>query len=181
MEQTARIDTVEILDELIARIAREAETYRAKARFDRRMHGISRIVATLLGVAAPVVVTYQTQVESEVLKMVAIFVTGFIGAATVLQASFRWGDHYGRARLTTLDLEELESKIRLQKPQILDSNEPIEMRQRTKELIQHSSEELHRIIRTQVETEVSLLTERRSREAEKAPIPTAIVKPPAAS
>jgi len=81
----------EILTETLKRAEQEATTYESRAARERWLHQSFSAALAVLAVAAPAVVTYQTQVQNTTLSIIAIVVTAIAGAGTALQATFRWG------------------------------------------------------------------------------------------
>jgi hypothetical protein len=148
---------IEILDQTIKRIRNEALSYEQRAHRDRRTYAQSRIVTAFLGVIAPAVVTYQ--IQNTAFQLLAIVLTGLAGVAATLQATFRWGDSFGRTRLTALALEELWSNTELQKQALVDSDDSIRIYREAYELNDNASSEERRIIRVQIEGEVSMVRE----------------------
>jgi hypothetical protein len=148
---------IEILDQTISRIKDEAAVYERRAHRDRRTYAQSRILTAFLGVIAPAIVTYQ--IQNTAFQFAAILLTGLAGVAATLQATFRWGDSFGRTRLTALALEELWSNTELRKQALLDTDDLMRVYREAYELNDGASKEERRIIRSQIEGEVSMVRE----------------------
>ena len=147
------------LDQTIDRVAEDAKQYEVRAARQRNYHVIFRAVTAILGVAAPALVTYQTQVAGELFKLLAILLTGIAGAAATLQATFGWGESYGRTQLTALALRELESDMRMRKESALDTTDQMKKYSDVRGLNGSGYQRWQQIIRLQIETEVSIVTQ----------------------
>jgi hypothetical protein len=108
------------LEQTLERIDREVQKYRRKESRNGAANTWFRASLAVLGVAAPSLVTYQTQVEGEpLLVLLTIGLTALAGASGTLGAIFRWGDRYTRSMLTAQALEDLGSKTRGLRQEIL--------------------------------------------------------------
>ena len=159
MDTTERVKQLQaVLDDTLRRISHEAALYRHRAQNQRLYHTSFGATLAVLGVAAPALVTYQTQHQSATFQLIAIFLTGVVGAAGALQATFRWGDRFRRTSLTALALEELESNTQLARNDIFDTDDAIKIYQKAYELNVSSQKELQRIVRQHIEGEVALVS-----------------------
>lgn len=115
----------------------------------------------VLGVAAPSLVTYQTQVDkpSGWLIALTILVTAIAGAASTLQAIFRWDERYRRTLLTSLALSLLESNTVFQREEIVATLNGADTDKRLRDLNRKARRDLLRIIREDVESEAKLVSQ----------------------
>jgi hypothetical protein len=148
------------LEGTLQRIEAEAQEYRKK----EGRHGFAntwfRAGLAVLGVAAPALVTYQTQVEGEpLLVLLTIGLTALAGAAATLQAIFRWGDRYKQAILAAINLEELSSNTKNVRQQIMAVNDDLYQLQGLKKLNEDAGNILRTTIRTYVQAEAELATQ----------------------
>lgn len=148
----------EILDQTLTRVEKEAGTYEARAARERKLHQCFSAGLAILAVAAPALVTYQSQVHNPTISMIAILVTAVAGAGTTLQSTFRWGDRFRRTRLTALELSELVSITRLRKQDMPDQPDVVKSFQQFYELNQAVAKRLQAIVRRHIEAEVSLVS-----------------------
>jgi hypothetical protein len=134
----------------------QVSEYRKIANRNRRLHvGFATLLA-VLGVAAPALVTYQTQVDNEWLKLSAILLTSLVGASAVLQATFGWNDAYRRSSLTALALDELQANAESQLTESLATTDRLASTIRLSELRTGLHREKRRILREQIEAELSI-------------------------
>lgn len=148
----------EALDQTIQRISKEAIRFTRQASSQQRYHTWFKAITAVLGVAAPALVTYQTSVASSPYYLLTIFLVGIAGASATLQATFGWGEKYGRTRLTALALEELESDLLVAREDILDSDDNLKIYQRLRSLNEQASDKRKDIYRKQIEAEVQIVT-----------------------
>ena len=148
----------EALDQTIQRVSKEAIRFRRQASSQQRNHMWFKAITAVLGVAAPALVTYQTSVELAPYYLLTIFLVGVAGASATLQATFRWGEKYGRTRLTALALEEIESDLLMAKEDILDSDDKLKIYQKLRSLNEQASNKRKDIYRKQIEAEVQIVT-----------------------
>ena len=148
------------LNDTIARIDLEVRTYKMKQRCNGAANTWFRAILAILGVGAPALVTYQTQVEGEpLLVLLTIGLTAIAGAAANLQAIFRWGERYTRAMLTALNLEELSSNAKAAMQEILAVEDPIHQMHELRGLNEDAGKILRRTIRKDVQAEAELVTQ----------------------
>lgn len=100
------------LDSTLKAIRAKAQEYQELAESQRRRFNWARGATVVLGVLTPTFVTFQTQHTSNPqlafwLGLLAISITASTGIVTGLQATFRWGEGFGRASTTSLELDEL--------------------------------------------------------------------------
>ena len=156
--QTRVEKSVLALDKTITRVAIEAKSFTSKASNQQRYHLWFKAISAVLGVIAPALVTYQTSVESAPYYLLTIVLVGIAGASATLQATFGWGEKYGRTRLTALALEELESDLVVAREDILDSDDGLKIYQKLRSLNEKASETRKDIYRKQIEAEVQIVT-----------------------
>ncbi len=154
--------SIEALDNTISRVTEEAKHFKILAVRQQKNHTAFRAITAILSVAAPALVTYQTTVESAPFQLAAIFLVGFAGASATLQATFGWGEKYGRTRLTALSLEELESDLQMAREDILDSEDKLKIYQKLRSLNEQASDKRKEIYRKQIEAEVQIVTKEES-------------------
>lgn len=155
-----RIDRqLEVLDATLSQVQREAGRYDTDARRQGLLHRGFTASLAVLAVAAPALVTYQTQAKNSPgwLVLVVILVTAIAGAGTALQGVFRWGDRFRRTRLTALELGELYSATRLKRQDIEDTDDPVKVFSQISELNHNSAARLQAIVRNHIEAEVALV------------------------
>ena len=152
-------EIVGILDQTIERIAGEARTYGMRVASERRYHTGFGAALAVLSVAAPTLVTYQTQTPGALFQIIAIVLTAIVGAAGSLQATFRWGDRFRRTSLTALALDELESTTRLERLDILHTRDDMTVYRRAFDLNESAQRKLQRIVRRHIEGEVAIVTQ----------------------
>ncbi len=150
----------------------ESNRYNSKARNSYWAYVVSRGLIAALGVATPVLVTYQTQNPGSRLGIFAILLTAVTGALTTVHAIFRWGDNYVRAKLTSLSLEELLASTRLKRYRIEDTPDQARAYQEAFTAIEQSHAEKQKIIRRQIESEISVITQEKE-ESRNALLPPA--------
>jgi hypothetical protein len=148
------------LNDTIARIDAEVRAYKIKQRRNGAANTWFRAILAVLGVGAPALVTYQTQVEGEpLLVLLTIGLTALAGAAANLQAIFRWGERYTRAMLTALNLEELSSNTKAAMQEILAVDDPIHRMHELRGLNEDAGKILRRTIRKDIQAEAELVTQ----------------------
>jgi hypothetical protein len=146
------------LDETLAGVKNEVAKYEADARREGSLHKAFTATLAVLAVAAPALVTYQTQTHGPAwLPFLVIFVTTIGGAGTALQGVFRWGDRFRRTRLTELELRELYSSVKLERQDIEDTDDPIKVYSKISALNQKAATGLQAILRNHIEAEVALV------------------------
>ena len=140
------------------RIQKEAARYETAAKHEGFLHRSFTAGLAVLAVAAPALVTYQTQQkEAKYFAVVVILVTAVAGAGTALQGVFRWGERYRRTRLTALELRELDSATGLDRQDIEDTEDPVKVFAKISELNQRAATRLQAIVRNHIEAEVALV------------------------
>src|SRR5215210_5827077 len=134
-EQAERVNKIlDVVEKSLERIHAEAESFHRKADSERRYHTWFSAALAVLGVAAPTLVTYQIQSkDGSGLALIAILLTAIVGAASALQATFRWSDRFRRTSLTALALDELESSTRLELYDIRDTGDDMKVYHRAYE------------------------------------------------
>jgi Protein of unknown function (DUF4231) len=150
---------LKVLDETLDRVQKEAERYNTDARRQGLLHRGFTASLAVLAVAAPALVTYQTQAKSASgwLVLVVILVTAIAGAGTALQGVFRWGERFRRTRLTALELDELYSATQLKRRDIVETDDPVKVFSQISELNHNSASRLQAIVRNHIEAEVALV------------------------
>lgn len=152
------------LDSTLNAIRDKAQQYQQLAESQRRRYNWARAATVVLGVLTPTFVTFQTQYHASakvaiVLGIIAIAVTASTGIVTGLQAAFRWGEGFGRASTTSLELDELASATDLATLSLRSS--PDHTLKHT-ELTRHREgalRQMHLIVRKYIEGELALVTE----------------------
>ena len=148
------------LQDTLDTIDSEAKTYRDKQRRNGIANTWFRAALAVLGVAAPSLVAYQTQVESRpLLVLLTIGLTALAGAAVNLQAIFSWGERYTRAMLTALNLEELSSDTKSIRQEILGVHDELYQLRELRRLNEDAAKILHSTIRENVQAEAKLVTQ----------------------
>jgi uncharacterized protein DUF4231 len=113
-----------VVRETLERVRREALFLRRRGARYQRTHAVVTFLTIVLGVAAPALVTYAQALGqgsstsndhwlSQAWGVIAILVTGLVGAGASLRSAFRWGDRFGSATLSSLELDELASTAAL--------------------------------------------------------------------
>jgi hypothetical protein len=148
------------LEETTNRIDAEARAYKVKQRRNGAANTWFRASLAVLGVGAPSLVTYQTQVEGEpLLVLLTIGLTALAGATANLQAIFRWGERYTRAMLTALNLEELSSNTKSVMQEITAVDDELFQLRELRRLNEDAGKILRRTIRKDVQAEAELVTQ----------------------
>ena len=137
----------------INEIKKEAAAQRRRARRNHLTHLVLLVITALLGVAAPILVTYQTVPgSSTALQVLAVIVTALISVAATLQAALRLHERYRRATLTALDLDDLLAQAIAELQNVrAEEMDPFS------ELNMETRRELNRILRTDIEAEATTL------------------------
>ncbi len=138
-------------------IAKELSLSRRKASYLKKTNTAFRTVSALLGVLAPAIVTYQTQVQSDSWKLVAILATALAGASATLQSTFRWGEAYRNNRLTALRLEVLLLNLDFSSQDALDTADLDKAYAELKVIHKEAVTELSRILGDHVQLDVDLM------------------------
>jgi ABC-type multidrug transport system fused ATPase/permease subunit len=150
---------ISILNQTLSRIEKESKHYDSDARLQGIFHRTFTAVLAVLAVAAPALVTYQTQSKNAQTAIVVVLVTAIAGAGTALQGVFRWGDRFRRTRLTALELKELLTATELDKEDIEDSTDDLRKFAEIRELNDRAATRLQAIIRNHIESEVALVSQ----------------------
>ncbi len=135
----------------INEIKKEADAQRRRARGNHSIHLALLVITVLLGVVAPILVTYQASPDSSTaLQVLAVIVTALTSVAATLQAALRLHERYRRATLTALDLDNLLAQALAELQNVrTDEMDPFS------ELNVGTRRELNRILRTDIEAEVT--------------------------
>ncbi len=99
-----------VLDGTLDRIREEANRYNRAKDHSAAYNRWFRSMLAILGVAAPALVTFQTQPVAQYwyVQLPVIAVIAIAGAAATLQNIFRWDERYRRTLLSSLSLYELD-------------------------------------------------------------------------
>lgn len=143
---------------LLQDVENEARDYRQRAYRLQWIHNVFSAMVAVLGVAAPALVTYQTQVDDPLFKLLAIILSAIVGASTALQATFRWGDQYRQTRRTAFDLDALKAKAEFQKQEIMETTDFVVAYRKMNELLGFCQRELIRIKQNHIESEEAITT-----------------------
>jgi hypothetical protein len=145
-----------VLNEEIRKEGKQLET---EASRQKTMFTWSRALTALFGVAAPALVTYQTQVQGTGWQLAAILLTSMAGAAATLQAIFGWGERYGRTRMAALNLREILFELETQGQRLGESSDKIESYAKLRSLGEASGSRYRKTIRDLIESEVALVSQ----------------------
>jgi hypothetical protein len=140
------------------RIVQELTTSRRKAAYLKNINTVFRTFTALLGVLAPALVTYQTQVPTDTWKLAAILTTVLVGTSATLQSTFRWGEAYRNHRLTALRLEVLLLNLDFASQDALDTTDLTKAYDDLKVIHKDAVTEMTRILGEHVHLDVDLMT-----------------------
>ncbi len=139
------------LGSTINEIKKESASQRRRAKRNHLTHLLLLVVTALLGVTAPVLVTYQTMPDSSTgLQVLAVIVTALTGVSAMLQAALRLHERYRRATLTALDLDDLLAHAIAELQNVrAEEMDPFS------ELNMETRRDLNRILRADIEAEAT--------------------------
>ena len=120
-------------------------------------HVISKTVIVLLGVTAPALVTYQTQIDSNRWKLIAVVATALAGGSATLQSAFRWGETYKNHRLTALKLEKLLIELDYSRQDALNIIDPAHVYSEIRKIQLDTATDLVKIISEHANADVDLI------------------------
>jgi hypothetical protein len=147
-----------VLDRTLGQIHSEVRRHESDAKTQGQLHRWFTATLAVLAVAAPALVTYQTQNTGQAwLPFFVIGVTAIAGAGTSLQSAFRWGDRFRRTKLTALELSELYSATELERQDIEDTDDPVKVFSKISELNQRAAKALRTVVRNHIQAEVALI------------------------
>jgi Protein of unknown function (DUF4231) len=151
--------SIATLNRTLESIEKEANKYNSSAERQRRFYKVSRALIAGLGVITPVVITYQTQNPTDLLRIIAILLTALTGIITTVHAIFRWGEGYVRAKLTSLTLKELFDRTDLRRYEIEDNYDDMSAYSLAIATNREVRVEMQRILRNQIESEIAVVTQ----------------------
>lgn len=159
---------LKILDTTLRQILDEAHRQEKDAKIQGWLHRSFMAVLAVLAVVAPALVTYQTQnTEIVGLPFIAIGVTAIAGAGAALQSTFRWSDRFRRAKLTSLELNELHYTTDREREDIEDTDDPVKVYSKICELNRSAAASLRTILRNHIQAEMALMAPRPEGKTEK--------------
>src|ERR1700731_1690197 len=115
------------LTKTITEIQDDQKQYHIQARSLRKLSSFLNVMIVILGIAAPTLVTYQTQQKEHApfwLAPSAILIVAIAGAGANLRSVLRWNERYGYTAMTDLKLRELSSDLKLRQQDILSTTLP---------------------------------------------------------
>ena len=152
------------LDSTLKAVRDKALEFQQLADRQRRRYNWARAATVILGVLTPTFVTFQTQHSGSPqlafwLGIFAIAITAAAGIVGGLQASFKWGEGFGRATTTSLELEELANAIDLEALVVRTSPDYVLKYTKLTEYRERALRQKHLIIRKYTEGELALIQE----------------------
>lgn len=149
------------LKEALDKVEGDAKSYTKRSDRLNLLNIALRAATAVLAVAAPALVTYQTQVNAFGWQLAAILLTSIAGGAVGLQAAFALGERYRRSAMTVLALNELATKTRADINSIERDTRTEAKYSKLSERLKETYAKHSRIIRQQITGEIAI-----SREAQ---------------
>jgi hypothetical protein len=151
------------LDDTLKAAEKRAAEYLALAHSQRVKYSVAKSLAVVLGVLTPTFVAFQTQHSSAnyslLLGIIAISLTAGTGIVTGLQATFKWGEGFGRSTTAALQLQELVGLIGVESLLYRTTPDYGLKYNEMKRLYEKAWQQMQRVIQTQSQSEIADITQ----------------------
>ncbi|MBI3194908.1 MAG: DUF4231 domain-containing protein, partial [Ignavibacteriae bacterium] len=146
-----------ILNNTIEKITSKAAEFNKRAREERFYHYLFSVLAATFSVLTPIFVSLENQVNERWFNFLTLFVSSVSAIVASIVTTFRWGEKYRQTSLTALELDELDSDTQLQRLNIEESGNTLDIYHKARELNEYSQRKIKKIIREYIEAEIKII------------------------